>query len=774
MNPFATALRTLLLAAITLSLVGGVIATDYYYRHEITRKSRRILAAEGVAPVPESAVPFAAEGDLDMLRWIDHAGVGLGGHDEKGTTALLAALRGGHLEIVDFLLGKEEVLASIDRATRPERDTAVGHALRERDFPMADRLRGLGASLDVEVTAGRPFLIEAVESGDRELLSYLLENGADPNFRGAQPHTAAALAAAGRDLKLLRRLARAGADLDVPGVGGNPLLVEATRASDHGLVETLLGAGADVNIRSGLGTDAGLTPIAIAIAKRDGWMERILFDAGADPDTRDRDGSALLYRAVEDGDQDLVHRLLDRGALPDAQGGSGESALACAIRFEDLAMAEMLLGGGASAGFAPEGEPSPLELAVGRGDMAIAELLVGRGARPSGADALAVAYAKRDVPLLSLLLRAGADPEAVFPGTERRIFDEAVAAGATGTVRTLLAAGADIGDNLWAALLTGQDDLVHVILSGGADPRQKGPGGQDPLDYCLTERRYEAARHLLAAGADPDAMHDDNQSWLVKAVREGNAPLAQVLLDHGARPPESGRAPDGHTLIGWAIAHRMDGVAAGLIAAGIDVDAEEKIPASSEFREKFDSTTFRYHLQSDSRVRPVMMAAAQRNRGVLQALMDAGANGRAYTRKYMSAAGIGAWYGDVDIQQIALLGEVPDPQPRKVIINLSSQRVTYYENGKPAYSTRCSTGKPGYRTPTGEYVISDKHRHHTSTIYTGASMPFFQRFSFSAFGIHQGYVPNYPASHGCIRLPYQGASTLFGKLQVGDYVKITY
>jgi lipoprotein-anchoring transpeptidase ErfK/SrfK len=151
--------------------------------------------------------------------------------------------------------------------------------------------------------------------------------------------------------------------------------------------------------------------------------------------------------------------------------------------------------------------------------------------------------------------------------------------------------------------------------------------------------------------------------------------------------------------------------------------------------------------------------------------MDHGANGRAYTPRYLMAAIIGSWYKDSDMQQIALLGKVPEVQPRKVVVDLSSQRVTLYENGVATYSTSCSTGKSGYRTPTGDYVISDRHRHHNSSIY-GSSMPYFQRFSFSAFGLHQGYVPGYPASHGCIRLPYEGARYLFSKLEVGDYAVI--
>jgi len=312
----------------------------------------------------------------------------------------------------------------------------------------------------------------------------------------------------------------------------------------------------------------------------------------------------------------------------------------------------------------------------------------------------------------------------------------------------------------------GHIEAARVLIQAGADPRQKGPDGQDPLDFCLTHGRHEAARTLLEGGADPNARFDEDETWLTKSIREGDAKISRALVEAGARV-EDVRASDGHTLLGWAIAHEMTDVVVALLDAGADPDVEERSPARSEFREHFDSKTFRYHLQVDRRIRPIMMAAAQRNHEIAQALMDAGANGRAYTPRYLMAASIGAWYKDVRMQQIALLGEVPEVPPRKIVVDLSSQRVTLYENGVPTYSTRCSTGKSGYRTPTGEYVISDRHRHHTSTIYD-SSMPYFQRFSYSAFGIHQGYVPNYPASHGCIRLPYQGARDLFGKLEVGD------
>jgi hypothetical protein len=277
---------------------------------------------------------------------------------------------------------------------------------------------------------------------------------------------------------------------------------------------------------------------------------------------------------------------------------------------------------------------------------------------------------------------------------------------------------------------------------------------------------------LLENGADPNVMRDEKESWLAATIRTGDLESARALLDHGATI-EGMTCKDGHSLLGWAIARKEPELVKRLIALGADVQAREPAPASEAFREQFArSKTFRWHLQTDSRINPLMLAAAQGDRESAKALVDAGANKGDYSKKYLWPINIGAWHMDVPMMQI-ILGRDPDPdnQPRKLIIDLSEQRVTMYQNGRSVYSSRVSTGKSGYRTKTGTFIISDKHRHHTSSLYD-ASMPYFMRLSCDAFGLHQGNVPNYPASHGCIRVPYEGAKHLFSVCEVGDMVVI--
>lgn len=114
------------------------------------------------------------------------------------------------------------------------------------------------------------------------------------------------------------------------------------------------------------------------------------------------------------------------------------------------------------------------------------------------------------------------------------------------------------------------------------------------------------------------------------------------------------------------------------------------------------------------------------------------------------------------------------PDPLKIIVSLEKQHMYVYRGTEKIFNSRVSTGKRGYSTPAGIYSILEKRRWHRSNIYNNAPMPFMQRLTWSGIALHaSGYVPGYPASHGCIRLPRGSASTLFKKTNVGGHVIVT-
>ena len=118
----------------------------------------------------------------------------------------------------------------------------------------------------------------------------------------------------------------------------------------------------------------------------------------------------------------------------------------------------------------------------------------------------------------------------------------------------------------------------------------------------------------------------------------------------------------------------------------------------------------------------------------------------------------------------------PDIAPRGpvlLVVSLATQRAVVYRNGIPIGITTVSTGRPGYRTPTGVFTILQRHVEHYSTIYDNAPMPYMQRLTWGGVALHGGQLPGYPASHGCIRLPHAFARLLYGVTHLGMTVVVT-
>ncbi len=103
-----------------------------------------------------------------------------------------------------------------------------------------------------------------------------------------------------------------------------------------------------------------------------------------------------------------------------------------------------------------------------------------------------------------------------------------------------------------------------------------------------------------------------------------------------------------------------------------------------------------------------------------------------------------------------------------IVVSKASQQMYVFKDGVPWASSPVSTGKRGHGTPAGVFPILQKRVHHRSNIYSNAPMPYMQRLTWRGIAIHAGRLPGYPASHGCIRLPYSFARALFALTQAGS------
>src|SRR6186713_2114193 len=101
------------------------------------------------------------------------------------------------------------------------------------------------------------------------------------------------------------------------------------------------------------------------------------------------------------------------------------------------------------------------------------------------------------------------------------------------------------------------------------------------------------------------------------------------------------------------------------------------------------------------------------------------------------------------------------------IVSLRNQRITVYDAKGWILRAPVSSGTKGRETPAGIFSVIQKVEEHYSNLYDDAFMPHMQRITWSGIALHGGVLPGRPASHGCIRLPFDFAERLFDATKMG-------
>jgi hypothetical protein len=110
--------------------------------------------------------------------------------------------------------------------------------------------------------------------------------------------------------------------------------------------------------------------------------------------------------------------------------------------------------------------------------------------------------------------------------------------------------------------------------------------------------------------------------------------------------------------------------------------------------------------------------------------------------------------------------------PLIAVVSTGTQQIRVFDRNGMVAASKVSTGRRGYDTPEGVFSIIERKVEHNSNLYDDASMPFMQRITWSGVALHEGAVPGYRASHGCIRLPSGFAERLFRTTKIATRVVI--
>lgn len=434
-------------------------------------------------------------------------------------------------------------------------------------------------------------------------------------------------------------------------------------------------------------------------------------------------------------------------------------------------------------------DPSEERLAeaAASGSASTVELLLKAGIQPdstnlAGEPVLLVATEQGQMPVVSQLLSAGADSNA----TNRKTCDgrtPLMAAAGQGNIPLMECllqhnAALDCRDSagytaLHFALFARAASAVQWLVEHGA-PLECDAGGKDTLLSSALDTWDPILIGLILQAKGklhPLAWNSETTNALYGALRLQDKELTRVLLANHNEPP----TPEGfhQPLLGYTIVWGDLATLRLMLECGADPNTPLGTPVERAFSLLVPSDEMRFYLQKERGMTPLMLAAGLGRLDCVQTLLEFGAKRGKLTQKYkMAALSFAARTKHPEIMQV-LLGKspLPEDQRTRVDISLSNQRAVLWKNDRIALAAPVSTGRAGYPTPYGRFVVTDKDPLRYSSIYK-VTMPYFMRLSCSEFGMHAGDVPDYPASHGCIRLPRAAAIQFFKAVDVGTLVTI--
>jgi ankyrin repeat protein len=522
--------------------------------HAIQHKDRntveKLLDVGADASDPNLLIRACLNGDEEIVRLLLLFGADSNGIDANGYTPLFAATKTSLLEGVELLM---KYGADPNLSAGPDGETPLVVAINERNFELTHLLLMYGADASAVMSCGNTPLIKvinktvpakfvelildydtdadaknregttplfmAIQSARVDIMSLLLDHGANPNMPGPKhplwPST--------YHPEALQLLLSRGAD--TKKAPGSMELAASLKSIDS--ISILLNAGVSPNIKK----DGIYTPLCSAIRDNSVNIVDLLLANGADPNlpaseyphfkciTHNRihilpklvaagsdlhEPKGILETAVVHNNMEALKYLLSQGVHLDDRSDEGCTALTTAIRDNRMQMLDLLLANGADPNV--RGEDWPLTMAVKRPE------------------------------ILKKLLKVVHNPSSV-----RGVVEAAVMANQLESIKMLLKAGVSVEDKtggvfspLTTALREDRNDLVRFLLyEAGADPN--APGEHLPIIKAIRRCRKndtECIEMLLDKGADINKMY---RGWnaILQAVESGNIKILKLLLQEG-------------------------------------------------------------------------------------------------------------------------------------------------------------------------------------------------------------------------------------------------
>ncbi|KAI1338334.1 ankyrin repeat-containing domain protein [Xylariaceae sp. FL0016] len=487
--------------------------------------------------------------DLEIVRLLLLFGADPNSTDVHGATPLVASVEESFLDAASILL---KYGADSNLSPAPDHDSAFALSVAKEDSQFVRLFMMYGGDVNHITADGETILTKIItKKCSKALVDAILDYGADANGKSKDGTSPLFRAITNGRVDIVTSLLDHGANPNLPG----PKHMLWPSTYQPACLKVLLARGADPKKTSGI--------MELATSINNIESVRILLKANVNPNAKKDGVYTPLCSSIRDNRPDIFHLLLSSGADPNvpaseypcfkcvthsrpqflpalvAAGGnlhSPKGIVETAVQHNNMEALNWLLDNGVSPNdAAPDTKATPLTTAIRENKLDVVQMLLARGANPNvrGQD-WPVCMAVRHPGILKQLLPALAQPRA-FKG----VMEMAVSANQLESVKLLLGAGVSVEDRnggvfspLTTAIRERHKDIVQYLLhEAGADPN--APGEHLPIVKAL--RRYEAPdteiiEMLLAKGADPNKIYRGHNA-VIQAIEMGDVHILKLLIE---------------------------------------------------------------------------------------------------------------------------------------------------------------------------------------------------------------------------------------------------
>jgi ankyrin repeat protein len=457
--------------------------------------------------------------DAESIALLLRHGTNANGIDNAGFTPLLAATQASFYDGAKLLL---KAGADPNLCAGNESETPFCVAACENRIDLVQLFLQHGGDANFIMENGNTTLVQCMnKTVSPKLVECILKAGADPNAKSGEGATALFQAIQANRVDLMTVLLDNGANPNLPAPK-HPLWPSTYKPK---ALQLMLARGADTK------KTPGIMELASSLKKLESI--KILYEAGVSPNVRKDGVYTPLCSAIRDNSADIVTYLLEHGADPNLNAAE-YPAFKC-ITHSRVHFLPQLVAAGANLR-SPKGI---VECAVAHNNKDALMYLLDQGVSPNdkGADGntpLTTAIKDERVDLVDLLLSKGADP--AVRGSDWPL---CMAVKQPAILKRLLVATPNpraFRGVVEMAVVANQIDSIKMLLAAGISVEDKNCGVFSPLTTAIRERHKHIVRYLLdEANADPNTPGEHLP--LVKALRRllpGDTEILQMLLTRGA------------------------------------------------------------------------------------------------------------------------------------------------------------------------------------------------------------------------------------------------